>query len=238
MDDQDKSIIDKILNISGVEACAISSLDGEVLRFDAKDENITYESINKISIEISRIFASYSISSIDITSLYLNFEERNIIINGFGSGFIFMVSQKTSNVNLLKMETSYLEKEFVKIVSKSIEKFSVKSSNDGYDKRMGDITSRDEDVFSSILGEKNVIRNEVKIPRTISKNKLNALRDVFSLSLGPISIMLFDEKVKELGEDADNFSAEHIQSLINNLASEIEDRSDRLSFVKNAKMVV
>ncbi len=37
MDDKDKSIIDKILKISGVEACAISSLDGEVLRFDSKD---------------------------------------------------------------------------------------------------------------------------------------------------------------------------------------------------------
>lgn len=238
MDDKDKNIIDKILNISGVEACAISSLDGEVLRFDANDENITYEAINKISTEISRIFASYSISSIDITSLYLNFEEKNIIINGFGSGFIFIVSQKTSNVNLLKMETSYLEKEFVKIVSQSVEKFSIKSSNDRQDKQEDNAGSRDEDVFSSILGEKKWHQDEVKIQRTISKSKLNALKDVFSISVGPISIMLFDEKVKEMGENVDNFGVEHIQSLINNLASEIEDKSDRLVFLKNAKSVV
>lgn len=234
MDDKDKSIIDKILKISGVEACAISSLDGEVLRFDAKDGDITLEAINKISAEISKLFASYSISSIDISSLYLNFEERNIIINGFGSGFIFIVSQKNSNVNLLKMETSYLESEFIKIVSQSIESFSPKPLADRYEKG---VNSQDEDVFSSLLGETKD-SGEIKARNIVTIDRLNAVRDIFSSSLGPISAMLFDEKVKELNENFNNFSVEHIQNLINSLAEEIEDKNERMNFIKNAKRVI
>lgn len=233
MDDKDKSIIDKILKISGVEACAISSLDGEVLRFDSKDENITPEAINKISSEISKLFASYSISSIDIQSLYLNFQEQNIIINGFGSGFIFIVSQKNSNVNLLKMETSYLESEFIKIVNQSIESFSSTPLTDIHEKR---VSSQDEDIFSSLLGETKW--GETKTLKTVPIDKLNAIKDIFSSSLGPISAMLFDEKVKELNEDFNNFNVENIQNLINRLAEEIEDKTDKLNFIKNAKRVI
>ena len=233
MDDKDKSIIDKILKISGVEACAISSLDGEVLRFDSKDENITPEAINKISSEISKLFASYSISSIDIQSLYLNFQEQNIIVNGFGSGFIFIVSQKNSNVNLLKMETSYLESEFIKIVNKSIESFSSTPLTDIHEKR---VSSQDEDIFSSLLGETKW--GETKTLKIVPIDKLNAIKDIFSSSLGPISAMLFDEKVKELNEDFNNFNIENIQNLINRLAEEIEDKTDKLNFIKNAKRVI
>lgn len=233
MDDKDKSIIDKILKISGVEACAISSLDGEVLRFDSKDENITPEAINKISSEISKLFASYSISSIDIQSLYLNFQEQNIIINGFGSGFIFIVSQKNSNVNLLKMETSYLESEFIKIVNQSIESFSSTPLTDIHEKR---VSSQDEDIFSSLLGETKW--GETKTLKIVPIDKLNAIKDIFSSSLGPISAMLFDEKVKELNEDFNNFNVENIQNLINRLAEEIEDKTDKLNFIKNAKRVI
>lgn len=234
MDDKDKSIIDKILKISGVEACAISSLDGEVLRFDSKDENITPEAINKISSEISKLFASYSVSSIDIQSLYLNFEEQNIIVNGFGSGFIFIVSQKNSNVNLLKMETSYLESEFIKIVNQSIESFSSTPLADRYEKK---ISSQDEDIFSSLLGETKW-SGETKTLKIVPIDKLNAIKDIFSSSLGPISAMLFDEKVKELNEDFNNFNVENAQNLINCLAEEIEDKTDKLNFVKNAKKVL
>ncbi|RZD14938.1 MAG: hypothetical protein EVJ47_01260 [Candidatus Acidulodesulfobacterium ferriphilum] len=233
MDDKDKSIIDKILKISGVEACAISSLDGEVLRFDSKDENITPEAINKISSEISKLFASYSISSIDIQSLYLNFQEQNIIVNGFGSGFIFIVSQKNSNVNLLKMETSYLESEFIKIVNQSIESFSSTPLTDIHEKR---VSSQDEDIFSSLLGETKW--GETKTLKIVPIDKLNAIKDIFSSSLGPISAMLFDEKVKELNEDFNNFNVENIQNLINRLAEEIEDKTDKLNFIKNAKRVI
>ena len=233
MDDKDKSIIDKILKISGVEACAISSLDGEVLRFDSKDENITPEAINKISSEISKLFASYSISSIDIQSLYLNFQEQNIIVNGFGSGFIFIVSQKNSNVNLLKMETLYLESEFIKIVNQSIESFSSTPLTDIHEKR---VSSQDEDIFSSLLGETKW--GETKTLKIVPIDKLNAIKDIFSSSLGPISAMLFDEKVKELNEDFNNFNVENIQNLINRLAEEIEDKTDKLNFIKNAKRVI
>ncbi|WP_291490626.1 hypothetical protein [Desulfurella sp.] len=83
----DKSIIYKILKIAGVDACAISSLDGEVLQFETNDPEIQSEQVNRVSREISKLFASYSISSIEISSLYLNFDDRNIIVNGFGSGF-------------------------------------------------------------------------------------------------------------------------------------------------------
>ena len=93
MEVKDKSIIDKILKIAGVDACAVSSLDGEVLRYETNDGEILPEQINKVSLEISKLFASYSISSIDITSLYLNFDDRNIIVNGFGSGFINSLSK-------------------------------------------------------------------------------------------------------------------------------------------------
>jgi predicted regulator of Ras-like GTPase activity (Roadblock/LC7/MglB family) len=233
MDDKDKSIIDKILKISGVEACAISSLDGEVLRFDSKDENITPEAINKISSEISKLFASYSISSIDIQSLYLNFQEQNIIVNGFGSGFIFIVSQKNSNVNLLKMETSYLESEFIKIVNQSIESFSSTTLTDIHEKR---VSSQDEDIFGSLLGETKW--GETKTLKIVPIDKLNAIKDIFSSSLGPISAMLFDEKVKELNEDFNNFNVENIQNLINRLAEEIEGKTDKLDFIKNAKRVI
>ena len=233
MDDKDKSIIDKILKISGVEACVISSLDGEVLRFDSKDENITPEAINKISSEISKLFASYSISSIDIQSLYLNFQEQNIIVNGFGSGFIFIVSQKNSNVNLLKMETSYLESEFIKIVNQSIESFSSTTLTDIHEKR---VSSQDEDIFGSLLGETKW--GETKTLKIVPIDKLNAIKDIFSSSLGPISAMLFDEKVKELNEDFNNFNVENIQNLINRLAEEIEDKTDKLNFIKNAKRVI
>ncbi len=235
MDDKDKSIIDKILKISGVEACAIASLDGEVLRFDAKDGDIIPAAVNKISAEISKLFASYSISSIDISSLYLNFEERNIIINGFGSGFIFIVSQKNSNVNLLKMETSYLESEFIKIVNQSIENFSSKPLMGGDEKR---ISSRDEDdIFGSLLGETKESEG-TKTKKIVPIDKLNEIKDIFSSSLGPISAMLFDEKIKELNEDFNHFSAENIQNLINSLAEEIEDKNDKSNFIKNSKRAI
>ncbi len=237
MDNKDKSIIDKILKIAGVNACAVSSLDGEVLRYETKDGGIPPNLINKVSSEISKLFASYSISSIDISSLYLNFEDMNIIINGFGSGFIFIVSQKNSNVNLLKMETSYLESEFVKIVNESLMGITSKPFAEGIDSgEQNFMQKKDEDVFNSLLGEKS--GGTIKAHEIISKIKLDSVKGIFSSSLGPISSMLFDEKIKELNEDVNNFNVKNIKDLINSLSEEIEDGKDRLNFVKSARNIV
>jgi hypothetical protein len=234
MDVKDKSIIDKILKIAGVDACAVSSLDGEVLKYETNGGEILPEQINKVSLEISKLFASYSISSIDISSLYLNFDDRNIIVNGFGSGFIFILSKRNSNVNLLKMETSYLESEFIKIVSQSlINTQAVDNAVQSYSKNEG---NEDEDVFNALFGGKG--GGEIKAHKLVSKNNLDSIKDIFSLSLGPISAMLFDEKVKELNEDVNNFNAENIENLINRLSEEIESKKDRLNFITAAKNII
>ena len=243
MDAKDKSIIDKILKIAGVDACAVSSLDGEVLRYETNDGEILPEQINKVSLEISKLFASYSISSIDITSLYLNFDDRNIIVNGFGSGFIFILSKRNSNVNLLKMETSYLESEFIKIVSQSLGSISEKpplinaQAAQTVDNTVGAYSKNEnEDVFNTFFGGKS--GGEVKTHKLISKKDLDSIKDIFSSSLGPISAILFDEKIKELNEKVDNFNAENIENLINRLSDEIEGKKDRLNFITAAKNII
>ncbi len=234
MDVKDKSIIDKILKIAGVDACAVSSLDGEVLKYETNGDEILPEQINKVSLEISKLFASYSISSIDISSLYLNFDDRNIIVNGFGSGFIFILSKRNSNVNLLKMETSYLESEFIKIVSQSlINTQTVDNAVQSYSKNEG---NEDEDVFNALFGGKS--GGEIKTHKLVTKKNLDSIKDIFSSSLGPISAILFDEKVKELNEDVNNFNAENIENLINRLSEEIEGKKDRLNFIAAAKNII
>jgi hypothetical protein len=234
MDVKDKSIIGKILKIAGVDACAVSSLDGEVLKYETNGDEILPEQINKVSLEISKLFASYSISSIDISSLYLNFDDRNIIVNGFGSGFIFILSKRNSNVNLLKMETSYLESEFIKIVSQSlINTQAVDNAVQSYSKNEG---NEDEDVFNALFGGKS--GGEIKTHKLVTKNNLDSIKDIFSSSLGPISAILFDEKVKELNEDVNNFNAENIENLINRLSEEIEGKKDRLNFITAAKNII
>ncbi len=234
MDVKDKSIIDKILKIAGVDACAVSSLDGEVLKYETNGDEILPEQINKVSLEISKLFASYSISSIDISSLYLNFDDRNIIVNGFGSGFIFILSKRNSNVNLLKMETSYLESEFIKIVSQSlINTQTVDNAVQSYSKNEG---NEDEDVFNALFGGKS--GGEIKTHKLVTKKNLDSIKDIFSSSLGPISAILFDEKVKELNEDVNNFNAENIENLINRLSEEIEGKKDRLNFITAAKNII
>ena len=231
MDVKDKSIIDKILKIAGVDACAVSSLDGEVLKYETNGDEILPEQINKVSLEISKLFASYSLSSIDISSLYLNFDDRNIIVNGFGSGFIFILSKRNSNVNLLKMETSYLESEFIKIVSQSlINTQAVDNAAQSYSK------NKDEDVFNALFDGKS--GGEIKTHNLVIKNNLDSIKDIFSSSLGPIPAILFDEKVKELNEDVNNFNAENIENLINRLSEEIEGKKDRLNFIAAAKNII
>lgn len=244
MNANDKSIIDKILKIAGVDACAVSSLDGEVLRYETNDGEILPEQINKVSMEISKLFASYSLSSVDITSLYLNFDDRNIIVNGFGSGFIFILSKRNSNVNLLKMETSYLESEFIKIVSQSFGSISGKptliNSQSPQTADNGDAEhiqkNEGNDVFNALFSGKN--GGEVKTGKLISKSNLDAIKDLFSSSMGPISAILFDEKIKELNEDADNFNAENIENLINRLSEEIEGKKERLNFITAARNII
>jgi hypothetical protein len=234
MDDKDKSIIDKILKIAGVDACAVSSLDGEVLRYETNGGEILPEQINKVSLEISKLFASYSISSIEISSLYLNFDDRNIIVNGFGSGFIFILSKRSSNVNLLKMETSYLESEFIKIVSQSLGSITAKPLVNTQEDSQPH--SKDEDVFNTLFGGEN--GGDVKTRELVTKNSLDSVKDIFSSCLGPISAILFDEKVKELNEDVNNFNAENIENLINSLSEEIEGKKDRLNFIAAAKNII
>jgi len=236
MDNRDKSIIDKILKIAGVDACAVSSLDGEVLEYEINDGEISAEQINRVSSEISKLFASYSISSIEISSLYLNFDDRNIIVNGFGSGFIFILSKRNSNVNLLKMEASYLESEFVKIVNQSLGSITAKPFINDSGSGESQLYSKSEDIFNSLFGEKN--DKDIRTNELISKNKLDSIKDIFSSSLGPISEMIFKDKIKELNEDISNFNSENIENLINILSEEIEDKKDRLNFIKNAKNII
>ena len=56
--------------------------------------------------------------------------------------------------------------------------------------------------------------------------------------MGPISAILFDEKIRELNEDVDNFNAENIENLINRLSEEIEGKKDRLNFITAAKNII
>ncbi len=240
MDKSNKSIIYKILKVAGVDACAISSLDGEVLQYEANDPEIKPEQINKVSLEISKLFASYSISSIEISSLYLNFDDRNIIVNGFGSGFIFILSKRNSNVNLLKMETSFLESEFIKIVNQSIGDIGVQKyygADNGGGESVNRRSERNEDVFNSILSGR-MDKEENNLSEIIPKNKLDQIMDIVSENLGPISFMIFDEKVKELNEDVNKFNAENIKNLINSLSEEIENKKDRLNFITAANNVI
>ena len=235
----DKSIIYKILKIAGVDACAISSLDGEVLQFEANDPEIQSEQISRVSREISKLFASYSISSIEISSLYLNFDDRNIIVNGFGSGFIFILSRRNSNVNLLKMETAYLESEFIKIVNQSITADNSKKASDIISDESGAGSfAQNEAVFNSILNDNGMAGDGINSGEIIQKDKMEALKDLFSENLGPISSIIFDEKLKDLNENANNFHRDNIENLINNLAQEIENKKERLNFITAANKII
>ena len=235
----DKSIIYKILKIAGVDACAISSLDGEVLQFKANDPEIQSEQISRVSREISKLFASYSISSIEISSLYLNFDDRNIIVNGFGSGFIFILSKRNSNVNLLKMETTYLESEFVKIVNQSIVADNPKKAEAIISDENGSGSfAQSEAAFNSILNSNVMSGGGINSGEVISSNKMGALKDIFSENLGPISSIIFDEKLKDLNENANNFHRDNIENLINNLAQEIENKKERLNFITAANKII
>ena len=235
----DKSIIYKILKIAGVDACAISSLDGEVLQFEANDTEIQSEQINMVSREISKLFASYSISSIEISSLYLNFDDRNIIVNGFGSGFIFILSKRNSNVNLLKMETAYLETEFVKIVNQSISADNLKNSGGIINNESGaSFFDQNEAAFNSILNSNGMAGDGINYGEVIPKDKMEALKDIFSENLGPISSIIFDEKLKDLNESVNNFHADNIENLIKNLAQEIENKKERLNFITAANKIL
>ena len=235
----DKSIIYKILKIAGVDACAISSLDGEVLQFEANDPEIQSEQISRVSREISKLFASYSISSIEISSLYLNFDDRNIIVNGFGSGFIFILSRRNSNVNLLKMETAYLESEFIKIVNQSITADNSKKASDIISDESGAGSfAQNEAVFNSILNDNGMAGDGINSGEIIQKDKMEALKDLFSENLGPISSIIFDEKLKDLNENANNFHADNIEILIKDLAQEIENKKERLNFITAANKIL
>ncbi|MGC8554945.1 MAG: hypothetical protein ACP5NA_05610 [Candidatus Acidulodesulfobacterium sp.] len=235
----DKSIIYKILKIAGVDACAISSLDGEVLQFEANDTEIQSEQINRVSREISKLFASYSISSIEINSLYLNFDDRNIIVNGFGSGFIFILSKRNSNVNLLKMETAYLESEFVKIVNQSITADSPKKTEAIISNENGTGSfAQSETAFDSILNSNVMSGSGISSGEVVPKNKMEALKDLFSENLGPISSIIFEEKLNDLNENINNFHLDNIENLINNLAQEIENKKERLNFITAANKII
>ena len=235
----DKSFIYKILKIAGVDACAISSLDGEVLQFEANDPEIRSEQISRASREISKLFASYSISSVEISSLYLNFDDRNIIVNGFGSGFIFILSKRNSNVNLLKMETAYLESEFVKIVNQSIIADNPKKAG-GFinDENGADPFAQNEAVFNSILNSNEMAGGGINFGEVIPKDKMEALKDFFSENLGPISSIIFDQKLKDLNESVNNFHEDNIENLIKNLAQEIDNKKERLNFITAANNII
>ncbi len=230
-----KSIIDKVLSIAGVEVCAISSIDGEVLQSGSKNSEIAESDIKNISLELSRLFASYGISSIDITSLYMNFELHNIIVHGFGSGFIFIASTKNSNINLLKMETSYLEEEFVKVISQSLGSAAPKLSTTGQEgasqfKQGSDLQ---ESLF---FGENPPV--SAPEPAAVPLKKILAIKELFSNSLGPIASMIFESKLKESNMRVDSFNNKNVYEFISLLANEIESKPDKVSFVKNVENIL
>jgi hypothetical protein len=238
----DKSIIDKIMSIAGVEMCAISSLDGEVLLFNSATGEISDTDIKLVSSEISRLFASYSISSIDISSLYLNFESHNIILHGFGSGFIFIASSKSSNINLLKMETSYLESEFIKIVNQSFGGASSKSSLFQGKNESENISSAQNiehifPYFGDISGEK-IYEPEPAKPKIVPLNIISAIKDQLSDYLGPISPMIFMSKLDLIGQDEKNLSIDKMDGFIKLLAEEIEGQNDKRAFIAAAKALI
>ncbi|RZD16508.1 MAG: roadblock/LC7 domain-containing protein [Candidatus Acididesulfobacter guangdongensis] len=269
MDNKDKSIIEKLLSIAGVEACAISSLDGDVLQFSSNNEDLNELSIKKVSAEISKLFSSYSISSIEVSSLFLSFESHNIIVNGFGSGFIFIASKKNSNVNLVKMESSYLESEFIKIVSNSLENLSSKPSlfnnnniqtaqnpqnagvnniNDIYpplgDNQFESNTAQHAAISHSSGSatdgshQNNSSSTNGEIANVVPINVIIAIKDLFANSLGPISSMIFDSKIKELNQTMDNFNRKKIEEFVKLLSKEIEDENDRVLFFKNVNNIL
>lgn len=254
----DKTIIDKIMSIGGVEACAVSSLDGEVLLFSASADDLLNGSpisdvdIKRVSLEISRLFASYSISSIDISYLYLNFEFHNIIVHGFGSGFIFIASSKNSNVNLLKMETSYLENEFIKIVNQSFGNISSKSSlfqgsvekqqpfgqvSESENITVMETNGQNFPIFGEIsAGEQQTVSpHEPSKPQSVPLNIVLAIKDLLSRSLGPISSLIFKSKLELIEQKEDNIGISQVDIFIKLLAEEIEDKNDRRIFINNAR---
>jgi len=265
MDNKDKSIIEKLLSIAGVEACAISSLDGDVLQFSSNNEDLNELSIKKVSAEISKLFSSYSISSIEISSLFLSFESHNVIVNSFGSGFIFIASKKNSNVNLVKMESSYLESEFVKIVSNSLKNLSSKSLlfnnsntqtasgnnniNDAYPS-LGEnqfesnishhaaILHSSDDASGGSYQQNNNNNTQNEVTGIVPISVIIAIKDLFANSLGPISSMIFDSKIKELNLNMENFNRNKIEEFVKLLSKEIEDENDRALFFKNINNIL
>ncbi len=250
MDNKDKSIIEKLLSISGVEACAISSLDGDVLQFSSNNEDLKESDIKRASAEISKLFSSYSISSIEISSLFLSFKSHNVILHSFGSGFIFIASKKNSNVNLVKMETSYLESEFIKIVNQSLGDLSSKSSffKNNTQETAGYDIDQTFPSFDDNLPQYNISSNtplpnnfnneDSKSNIIIPINVITAVKDLFTNSLGPISPIIFESKMKELNQTVNNFNYKNIQEFIKLLSKEIEDENDRILFVKNVKNIL
>ncbi len=246
MDNKDKSIIEKLLSISGVEACAISSLDGDVLQFSSNNEDLKESDIKRASAEISKLFSSYSISSIEISSLFLSFQSHNVILHSFGSGFIFIASKKNSNVNLVKMETSYLESEFIKIVNRSLGDLSSNSSffKNNMQETAGYGTNKTFPTFDDNLAinssSPNYINNDVnnRISNVIPINVIVAIKDLFASSLGPIAFIIFESKIKELNQTVDNFNYQNVEEFIKLLSKEIEDENDRILFVKNVRNIL
>ena len=78
----------------------------------------------------------------------------------------------------------------------------------------------------------------INFGEVIPKDKMEALKDFFSENLGPISSIIFDQKLKDLNESVNNFHADNIENLIKNLAQEIENKKERLNFITAANKIL
>ena len=69
-------------------------------------------------------------------------------------------------------------------------------------------------------------------------NVIIAIKDLFANSLGPISSMIFDSKIKELNQGMENFNRKKIEEFVKLLSKEIEDENDRVLFFKNINNIL
>ncbi|WP_291490625.1 hypothetical protein [Desulfurella sp.] len=103
---------------------------------------------------------------------------------------------------------------------------------------VADSFAKSETAFNSILNENLMSEGGINSSEVIPKNKMDALKDLFSENLGPISTIIFEEKLKDLNENVDAFHLDNVENLINNLAQEIENKKERLNFITAANKII
>lgn len=65
---------------------------------------------------------------------------------------------------------------------------------------------------------------------TVSKEFIRSLISEFSMAVGPIAEVIFEDEVEDMGENAECFSVHKIAELVNRLASQIPRDDKKMSF--------